>query len=638
MNNKKKPNSKEFSEENKNLEVVSSGNEAHGLLVQNKADEEVELAGGKLNVRKGGSLIIGTLNIMVDPVKKHLKHRHEKFYKNSQFHLWADVGFALAIICLVAASIYFFNVQPKAQIDLSSSLSEESAVSGQAETLAIGYKNNGKVDIANSTLSFAFPKNFVLLAVSPEKDWSDQTNTFQIGDLPRGANGQVKITGIAYGSIGSRQTLNYSLNYLQNNQKRNTLGSFPISFGSSVLEASFDAPKTVFRDIDFSGNIILKNNGRADIQKEIDLDFGTTSVKIVSISSDKAILANGEIIVNELKAGEAVNIEYEAVTNSAEGLEAELSTYINIDGQKEKQAKAAKNLSVSVPKFEVDISVEKQTMASGGIANFKLKFANREDSDISNLFINLMSSDNAIAFDGLKMADGSDKYQVSGNSIELGALKAGATGEINFSAMLRRRMNNVNQMAGVVANVNYKAGDKQVEYKFFSPKIKLLSDLQIVSKGLYYGAQGDQLGVGPLPPVVDVPTKYWVFWEINNAGNELKDLTVTAEMPTNVGWTNQKTVLAGDLRYGEISRKVVWTVNEVAPQNGNYRAGFEVALIPTAADFGAIPDLINNIKYSATDIFANQDISGSLPTINANLKDDPIASGKGKVIELKIVK
>ena len=85
------------------------------------------------------------------------------------------------------------------------------------------------------------------MSVSPENDWSDQTNTFQIGDLPKGANGEVKITGISYGAIGSRQTLNYSLNYFQNNQAKNFLGSFPIFLKSSVLEASFDAPKTIFQ-------------------------------------------------------------------------------------------------------------------------------------------------------------------------------------------------------------------------------------------------------------------------------------------------------------------------------------------------------------------------------------------------------
>ena len=96
--------------------------------------------------------------------------------------------------------------------------------------------------------------------------------------------------------------------------------------------------------------------------------------------------------------------------------------------------------------------------------------------------------------------------------------------------------------------------------------------------------------------------------------------------------------MAGVLNHGQIGRKVTWTVDDVAATGGNYRAGFEVELIPTAADFGKVPALISNIKYSATDIFANQQISGTLPDIDANISSDSRASGKGTVIELKVVK
>jgi len=640
MNNKKMLNSEEFSEENKNLEVISSGEEvAHNLPAKNDSDEAIELTNGKLDVHKGGNIVIGTLNVMVEPVKKHLKKRHELFYKNSKFHLWSDIIFALIILGLAATFIIIFNLQPKAQIDLAASLADESAVSGQAETVTIVYKNNGKVSINNSTLSFNFPKNFVLLTVNPEKDWSDQTNTFKIGDLPRGANGEVEITGIFYGSVGSQQTLNYSFNYLQNNQPRNILGSYIISLESSVLEVSFDAPETIYKNVDFGGNIILKNNGRADIEKEIDLAFANMPIKIKSISSDKALFSNGEIIVNGLKVGETINIEYEAVVNaSAGGLEAVLSAYFNIDGRKDKQVEVMKKLSVSAPKFSVNISADKAVMNSGETVNFKLNFGNQENSEINNVLINIMPSDSAVILKSFTLKEVADKYRVSGDSVAIGTLKAGGSGEIDFSTVLSRKADNINQEAGIVANVNYQVGGRQVEYKIFSPKIKFLSDLQVGSKGLYYSAQGDQLGVGPLPPVVDVPTHYWIFWEANNSGNNLKNLTITADLPVNVGWVNQKTVLAGDLRYGEISHKVIWTVDDVAAAGGNYRAGFEIELIPGAADLGKIPNLITNIKYSATDTFAKQNIAGSLPIITADLKDDPLASGKGKVVEMKIVK
>ncbi|MDD4902483.1 MAG: hypothetical protein PHE24_05100 [Patescibacteria group bacterium] len=608
------------------------------VLAELGKDDAVELVKGKLNLKKSGNIIIGTINVMASPLAKHLKKRHERFYRDSKFHLAADIFFVLLILGLALIFLYFYTFQPKAQIDLQATVAADSVISGQSETFTIQYKNNGKVDIKSATLSLVFPEDFVLLAANPQNIWSDQTNTFTIGDLPRGANGKVKITGIAQGAVGSPQTLNYSLNYLENGRAANILGSYIFSLESSVLSVSFDAPKQIYRNLDFAGNINLKNNGLADVTEEIDLSFANSPIIIKSISSDQANLVNGVIIVNGLKAGQSLAIEYEAAASAPEGsLAATLEADLNLDGQKMKQTTADLALNVTVPKFGVTISADKKIIKSEEAVNFKLNFTNQEGAAINNASLTIVAADSAVVLKNLALT-GASAFKTTGNTIVVGDLAAGQSGEVDFSALLSRKTISVDQQTGIIADINYQAGGRQVEYQMFSPKIKFLSDLQIGSKGLYYSAQGDQLGVGPLPPIVDVPTHYWIFWEINNAGNELKNLSVSADLPANVGWTEQKTVLAGDLRYGQISRKVVWTVDDIAASGGNYRVGFEVELIPTAADLGKIPMLISNIQYSATDSFAGQEISGTLSNIDASLKDDPTASGKGTVIELKIVK
>jgi uncharacterized repeat protein (TIGR01451 family) len=597
------------------------------------------LVDGKMDGKKDGNIFIGTLNIVADPIAQHFKDRHEKFYRVNKLHLAADIFFALLILALAGIFIYLFNFHPKAQIALSTSVEPVSIQSGQNETFTIAYKNNGKIDIKSATLSLIFPKNFTFIAASPDNIWSDQTNTFTIGDLPRGASGLVKIIGAPAGAIGSQQTLNYSLNYQENGQMANTLGSYIFPLESSVLSISFDAPKQIYQNLDFSGTINLKNSGTADITGEIDTAFAYNSVVIKSISSDQANLVNGIIIVNGLKAGKNLAIEYEGATHSGEGLlTVALESDLNSDGHLMKQATVESKLNVTVPKFGAEISANKDYIKGEEAVNYKLIFTNKENIEINDATLTIAPADSAVLIKDLTATTSAEKYKLSGNTFELGNLSPGQSGELNFSVLFSRRLISANQQTGIIANVNYQLDGHAVEYQMFSPKIKILSDLQIGSKGLYYSAQGDQLGIGPLPPVVDVPTHYWIFWEINNSGNELKNVTVSADLPANVGWSNQKTVLAGDLRYGQISHKVIWTVDDVAAAKGNYRAGFEVELIPAAADLGKIPALISNVQYSADDSFAGQGISGSLPNINADLKDDPTASGKGTVIQLKIVK
>jgi|GEM_PF-683883 hypothetical protein len=636
-NNKK---IEEFSDDHENLEVLApeNKNEPHDLMVKNEKEEITELIKEKLNVRKGGNVIIGTVNVVMRPVTEHLKKRHEKFYKASKFHLAADITFVLIILALIASVFIFFNLQPKAQIDLQTTLSDSAVVSGQAETYTIQYANHGKVDIKDSTLSLTFPKNFVLMVVSPEDIWLDQTNTFKIGDLPRGANGFVKITGITYGKIGEQENITYSLNYSENGRAGNTLGSYAFVINSSVLQTSFTAPKEVFKNLDFGGKITLKNTGRADIAEEINLSFTSSNIVLKSIFSDKARLVNGVIIVNGLKAGESTDVNYEALSDAAAGsVAAILETDLNLDGQKSKQGEVRRDLSVAVPKFNIVISTDKESIKSDEVVNFKLKFVNQKDSAVTDAAIAIMPADEATQINNLVLLSDA-KYKVNGNIITLGRLSAGESGEIDFTAVLHRKISSANQQTGIAAEINYQVDGRSIDYEMFSPKIKFISDLQISSNGLYYSAAGDQLGVGPLPPVVDVPTKYWIFWEINNSGNDLKNLTVSADLSNNIAWTGNKTVLSGDLRFGEVSRKMIWTVDDIAASGGNYRAGFEIELIPTLADVGKIPDLVSNIKYNATDTFTNTDISGSLKSITADLSDDPVASGKGRVVLLKIVK
>jgi hypothetical protein len=597
------------------------------------------LADGKLDGKRDGNIFIGTLNIAANPIARHFKDRQEKFYRVNKLHLAADIFFVLLILGLAGIFIYLFNFHPKAQIALSASVVPVSVQSGQNETFTIAYKNNGKVDIKSATISFIFPKNFRFLAAAPDEIWSDQTNTFAIGDLPRGASGLVKIIGTPAGAIGSQQTLNYSLNYQENGQTANTLGSYIFPLESSVLSVSFDAPKQIYQNLDFSGAINLKNSGTTDITGEINLAFAGDSVMIKSISSEQANLVNGVIIVNGLKAGKNLAIEYEGSTYSGEGLlSAILEADLNLDGQKMKQAAVEAKLNVTEPKFRAEISADQSFIKGEEAVSYKLNFTNKESAAIENAILTIAPADSAVVIKDLTATTSAEKYKLSGNTFALGNLSPGQSGELNFSVLFSRRLISANQQTGIIADINYQLDGHAVEYQMFSPKIKILSDLQIGSKGLYYSAQGDQLGIGPLPPVVDVPTHYWIFWEINNSGNELKNLTVSADLPANVGWTNQKTVLAGDLRYGQISHKVIWTVDDVAALSGNYRAGFEVELIPSAANLGKVPALISNIHYSADDSFVNEEISGSLPNVNADLKDDPAASGKGTVIQLKIVK
>jgi len=100
-------------------------------------------------------------------------------------------------------------------------------------------------------------------------------------------------------------------------------------------------------------------------------------------------------------------------------------------------------------------------------------------------------------------------------------LAAQESGSFNIKVLVQRNKIELNQEAGLFASINYTYQDKSISYPAYSSRAKICSSLNVKSAGYYYSPQGDQLGMGPIPPMVDIPTNYWIFWSADNFGNDL---------------------------------------------------------------------------------------------------------------------
>ncbi len=163
--------------------------------------------------------------------------------------------------------------------------------------------------------------------------------------------------------------------------------------------------------------------------------------------------------------------------------------------------------------------------------------------------------------------------------------------------------------------------------------LKLITNLKINVNAYYHSRQGDQLGSGPIPPMVGLPTNYWVFFEVDNQGNGLNNLTVSAKLPDSVTLSSRKTLSAGEFSYDESQKRITWKVDKTTIGNGRYQSGFEIQLFPTTKQIGLEPLLLTNISYVATDSYTGERLSGKLPSIDTDLPYDVINKGQGKVLE-----
>ena len=193
----------------------------------------------------------------------------------------------------------------------------------------------------------------------------------------------------------------------------------------------------------------------------------------------------------------------------------------------------------------------------------------------------------------------------------------------------------MNDFLNLAVSIKYKMDGKEFNYSIAAPRLKINSNLSVNSGAYYYGPQGDQLGIGPIPPKVDIPTTYWIIWEANNLGNDIAEFEVSGDLPSNVVWLDQQSLVAGGLSYSPIGRRVLWKVDKLSQTGGNYRASFAISIVPRAEDLGKIPDLLSNLNFSGLDLYTEARISKKLANITTNIENDRQAAGKGRVESLE---
>ena len=280
----------------------------------------------------------------------------------------------------------------------------------------------------------------------------------------------------------------------------------------------------------------------------------------------------------------------------------------------------------------VETDIKKDNIYSNQEFALHLNLENKGGVDISNLNLVPTFLSNSFSVSKIENKTESSNLQIKGSKIILEKLGAGEKVGVDLLVTLNIKKDSP-RLVSWFLKTSYLENDKSYSKNYNLNSLKVITNLKVFANAYYHSKQGDQLGSGPIPPLVGLPTNYWVFFEINNQGNDLSNLTISARLPEGVTLTAAKTLSAGDFTYDESQKRITWTVKKAAINNGDYHAGFEIQLLPTEKQIGFEPLLLTNISYIATDSYTGEKLSGRLSNINTNLPLDDINHGQGKVLE-----
>ncbi|KKW34701.1 MAG: hypothetical protein UY81_C0064G0006 [Candidatus Giovannonibacteria bacterium GW2011_GWA2_53_7] len=579
---------------------------------------------------------------IVAPLTRHYRNRyHERhIYPKAIFTLDLLLVGVLFGLAIALVTFFFFNRNAVAKhIDFSSNIAPLEISSGSPSTLVISWQNRSDEDLRDAKLILTYPDHFLLQDLVYFNEHLENRE-LSLGTIQKDGMGSVKIRGVMFGDIEGTQTFSSKLTFRYGDHNRvgtkETQHVFKPTSSALTIDASI--PETLISEQRVRGTLHLTNHGP--------VDFGrititpTDSVFDFSIASPRvARTQGGAWIVNGLSSGTSVDLEFQGRTPKEEvETEAEwsFSASFMFDETTYLQGKTTKTFHLIPSPLSLESLIDTPVLTPGDNLSISGTFRNRSDEPLTHLsfFVEGVSP-----FLAPRDGEGSF-YDVKRNRWQVvkapTTLAPGEEGSFRLSIPIRSSISksSVSQYETFSASINLGAEfdvstvDASASIRTNPVTLPISSPITLSSFGRYSTVSGDQIGRGPLPPVVGEETKYWVFWNITGTTNPLKNVEITANLPVPAHAGDKRSVSIGDVAQFDDGH-VSWIIDELtptfAPGSKTVGIAFEIAITPRQEDIGKILTLLDNIHLTATDAFTGAIVQAYGARVTTSLPNDAMA-------------
>ncbi len=580
--------------------------------------------------------------------KARAGERYEKHYHPSNPHhkkhivIDAILGALVFLLAVFSLWLLFFYTSAIAheQIDLSVAPSAFTIRSGDELSYTIRLENNSGSRLDEATLSIPKNTGFVFSRSLPEAD----QNIILLGTVDNGEKVEVEVFGTTLVSVTDHLRLTTVLNYKSGfSGTKQKLASEAVVVNGSLLTIAMNLPETIIANQTFPFTITYKNESKTTNFDQVTiLPNFPPALTLEEASREFDEELNGWTLetVGSFDAG---TIEGRATINTADLDIALIGARIFSAplGKPLLQDTASLEVPVRLPNVETSFSASEQRVSPGNAISTSFTVENKETFSITDLRIKYKL--NPALFAVNRLPGGLDPQGFYTQSI---ADLLTSNDSTTVSADLFIRESIIPELAFgqgapkvlIDAELLYIGeNDQEVVLPVNPLNLALNSDLRISAFARYYSVEGDQIGRGPLPPVVGETTKYWVFIELENSIHTVNDITMRASLPAGLTFTGKSSVTAGKaLVYNQGSNSLTWKVDSIPDYKSDfnqdrYGAAFEVAFTPSADQVGKSIVLLREIEVQGRDTSTGAVIIDSAPLVTNSLTNDAFAQDTGEV-------
>ncbi len=570
---------------------------------------------------------------------RHYHTRYHGIYRHARKLFVFDLILLTAALFMLGAGLFFLLWKPSLTdlIDLKLTLGIERIKSGELMAMGITYQNRTKFNLRNSVLSVQLPNGFeVDRTKTPEAEFSNQS-TFDIGVIKPGAKGEKTIWGYFWTEIGAEEKITSLLTYLpdERTSREQKMSALLVTLPESILKTEVTAPANALPGQEVPVSIAVTNQSDRTISL---VDIAVRDQNPKSYFKIKEPMEGLSFAPGETKTFSG---NFILPTQSGKfNLTVETSITVKSVYNFVQTRTVAPIEIASLPNFNLKASWKTPDYLEGGSEiPVVISWKNSGQKELKNSRLRLEFKPTGVvdlktvARDNNLIIDGNDLVADKTNRTALSNIKPGSEDAISLKITLLSKFN-----AGDVENAQLEVkpvleGElpevtgQKASIEGTVANAPLATELTWSAQTRYFTPDGDQLGRGPLPPVVGEPTKYWIFARITNTTNAARDAVFTAMVAPGVQFTGKQSVTIGEpVKFDDKTRTVSWNQHSL-PANSVTGLYFELSISPTPQQIGQSINLIKSPRFTAADDWTGKTFSLDASDLTNILPPDDQGSG-----------
>jgi hypothetical protein len=578
-----------------------------------------------------------------EPAKLILKGEYLK--ERSMLHKILDGLGALVLIATITAVILL--ILPKHTPDfiiVDSTIAPKEVITGGSSTLTFRYENQSDETLENVRVEFDFPKHFKLDGFESQDAQIVEAQILEIGTINPTQYGFIHLKGTMFGDVGGEQLFTTTFTYSYESGEKTDAKIIEHSFSptKSTLELNLQLPEHLVSRQQVSGSITYANTGDMDFPDLIIAPDWPATFELIESNVE---LKNDAFHITPIASGEIGEITFIGILGDENDSTFIFAPSFKFGDDTYTQEILVDTIDILPPPIATAHEIEESILIPGELATIHIHIENTSEFSVSNVIPRLSTSSGIFETSNLNEMTFADNFYLINEKVD--QLNPGESynttvhipvkSSLNCSALTSCERIKASIQSSATFDFEPTQGEKVESNTFGSTTdILLSSPIVLQSFGRYYMSSGDQLGRGPLPPLTNETTKYWIFWNISGTTNPLTNVSIEAPLGPGVNLTGKQSVSYGSAvqTKGDI---VTWSIPRIEPtlpaQNPIIGIAFEVEITPNSSQVGTTPVLLQSPTVRASDEFTGGVITAAGSSVTTNLYQDSKAQQYGSQVE-----